>query len=1050
MKRILSLLLSVALIMGCITVGVSAEATSTAYTINATTKTISGVAPLTTVSTFKANITGATVEVINVDGSVMEDTAYATENVFAKIDGELYKITTKALYQPLKDLGTTHADGTTFYNMTANNLSEYVIGNANYKVDSGFNRIGKFGKFGTGNTTEGTAPPANTEDQRVKASKGTYAGNTVYKLENDSNQYAYLRSHAGYKTSNESGLRKLTESSGYVVTSYSFKADKLGNISVFHTMPNSTTSGSLESYDSPMSKFLGYANAKYTGNALHFLEDGKIMVGGNYESDIVNNRKPAYEVGEWTAGTEYNVSIVQKSNIQGGTHYISGIYINGTKVFPQTNHTSGTNGIGYDADTTYYKMYTNKVKYYKGISSVYFATAPETPGEKLTVDLTDFKVYGIAKAADFNANITKKNIALDNAENITVTENDTNNMPAITDSVAETVAQFKAKYSDVIMGVYNADGTFADDDEYLASTMSVKIASADGLQGKTYKVNATKYVVPYPDTTVYTVDTTAKTVSGVAPFTTVAAFLANFTNGANMSVVNIDGSVMEGTAYATENVSLKAPNGETYAINVNYPNAYAPIANSTLQDGEVLYDLEADKADGHELEGIGGFSTVQVFEKFAYGDGTPGPQNTESQKVVATKETINGKPVYVIDNDSERYAYIRSHESTTEQPVTDLHTLTDNKKVVTTVEFTADKLGNISVFHNTPIRNGSQRVTKYDSGIDGIIPSDNLPYAPNSVHFLEDGSVKIGGLYSNYSQAKRAPAQTTNFQWQPGVKYSVSMVHRYVWGGTDAYIEGVYINGEKIFPNSSSLEYGCIKRDGEAFKIVSRDSNTFRHGGGVSSVMIGTAPKDANDNLKVYLSDVKVYGIENTNKFAPASDIDITIASTNPTITVDNERGVITAMGPVALSDFETTAKLKLENGYLKAVSADGLVAKTYAIETVSITSGFYNGANDAEIKALSQATGNNIYFKADLDETTLADGTTPAVIFAVYDSEGNYKDCVIATGVKLQGEVTRYKAIFSDISEYRDDEDPVLKFGGFIWDDMRTISPLRAKAELR
>ena len=89
MKRFISAALSTAVALSCLSTGVYAEAVSESYTIDTQTKIISKVAPLTKVSAFKNNITGAEVEVVNVDGTAMDDSAYATENVFAKIDGEV-------------------------------------------------------------------------------------------------------------------------------------------------------------------------------------------------------------------------------------------------------------------------------------------------------------------------------------------------------------------------------------------------------------------------------------------------------------------------------------------------------------------------------------------------------------------------------------------------------------------------------------------------------------------------------------------------------------------------------------------------------------------------------------------------------------------------------------------------------------------------------------------------------------------------------------------------------------------------------------------------
>ena len=58
------------------------------------------------------------IEVINVDGTVMPDNAYATENVFAKIDGSLYKISIEYPYDPINTFGRNYrADGDVLFEL---------------------------------------------------------------------------------------------------------------------------------------------------------------------------------------------------------------------------------------------------------------------------------------------------------------------------------------------------------------------------------------------------------------------------------------------------------------------------------------------------------------------------------------------------------------------------------------------------------------------------------------------------------------------------------------------------------------------------------------------------------------------------------------------------------------------------------------------------------------------------------------------------------------------------------------------------------------------
>jgi hypothetical protein len=407
-----------------------------------------------------------------------------------------------------------------------------------------------------------------------------------------------------------------------------------------------------------------------------------------------------------------------------------------------------------------------------------------------------------------------------------------------------------------------------------------------------------------------------------------------------------------------------------------------------------------------------------------------------------------------MENDSNNYAYLRSHYTESSSNTTDLYSATridyNPGKIVTTVEFEADKLGNISVFNNTPVRSKSTgKLSKGDASVEGLIHSVEMPYAPNSVHFLEDGTVKLGGIYSDYSVSTRSPIQETDFTWEPGKKYTVSIVQKYTYGGREAYVYGVYVNGEKIFPNDKTVGYTAnnssrvVPLSDGSFKIGTK-TDDIRHGGGLSSIMIGTAPKTANENLTVTLSDTKVYTVAEYNA---DMDKEIILTSNTSKVVIDNENAVIRCMDSFDASSIETDVKVKLTGDRLRVVSADGLVSKTYTVVTEEeVRTSFLDGENGPKINSLSEA-GNSVCFKAEVDANSLLDGTNAAVVIAVYDKTTKLlKDCVIAEGVKNADEVTTYKAVI-DISAYNKSN---IEICGFAWDGFKNMEPLSAKAELK
>lgn len=1046
MKKIISSVLSTAMLLSCATTIVSADepvaASSTVYTIDASAKKVSKVAPLTTVAKFKSDITDdETIEVINVDGTVMSDNAYATENVFAKIDGSLYKISVEYPYDPINTYGRNYrADGDVLFEKESASFNS-TVGGQEVRTNSGFAYATSGYKLGD---VSGKAPAINS-GARTLITKQTEDGKPVYVIQNNAPRYAFLRSHyssATYESETQSELTNLTL--GKVsVTTVTFKSDKMGNVSLHH---NAAGYGSSFSGDGDMGRFTYSDNGGYIPNAVHFTQDGTIKIGGTYVNGATaTSRTPKHETGiKWEANKEYTVSVVQKLRDGDSRNAnVYGIYVNGEKIFPKGNEVSPNSQFAYISSKGAYSMNTrgSDYKYHGGISAVLVGAAPKEAGDDIKVSFSDVKVYTVDSPSIYTGDIDSE-LALANAEEVEV---DGTVINVYTD---ETVESLRAKYPEYAIAVYNADGTQPAATDNLATGMSAKVVSDNGLQVKLYSISATKKInQTVPESEVYTVDTENKTISKVKPLTKVADFLANFDNGSLMKVVNVDGSVMAEDAYATENVTLVAPNGDNYSIIVSYP--YSPIQTNGnyLDDGRELYNIAAVNADNRSMTNTG-FEKTQVYDKIGYGSDKASPANTETQTVKATKQTVNGETVYVMENDSNKYAYIRSDSTDSPNYSTPFNNLISSyttTPIVTTVEFEADKLGNISVFNNTPVRDGSGNMKKGDSGVDGLIYSSEIPYAPNSVHFLDDGTVKLGGIYANYSASLRNPIQETDFTWEPGKKYTVSIVQRYLRGKREGYVDGVYVNGTKIFPNSKTVSYDggrvALLSDG-TFKIGTRD-NSYTHGGGLSSIMIGTAPKAANENLTVTLSDVKVYNVAAYNA---AMDKDIILTSNTSKVVIDNDNAVISCMGSFDASSIATDAKVKVDGNSLKAVSADGLVSKTYTIVSEEVRTSFLDGENGPKINTLSEA-GNSVCFKAEVDANSLLDGTNAAVVIAVYDKTTKLlKDCVIAEGVKNEDEVTTYKAVI-DISAYNKND---IEICGFAWDGFKNMEPLSAKAELK
>ena len=1042
MKKFISAILSIAMVLSCVSISVHAEVTSTAgYTINADTKIISGVAPLTKVGAFESTFSGATVNVVNVDGSDMDDNAYATENVFVNIGKELYKIDVEYPYDPIKIYGGGYRrDGDILFAKESANFNSTV--NGQYLIpNSGFDYAISGYKLGDASG----AAPALGSGNKTKITKQTENGQPVYLIENDAPRYAFLRSH--YSSTSDTALTNATKGK-YSVTTVTFKTDKMGNFSLHHNTAG-TVGGTFKA-DNPAEVFVDTNYVQYLPNAVHFTEDGTVKIGATYTNVGVTApmRTPAHTTdATWEAGKEYTVTVVQKVNENSTDANVYGVYVDGVKIFPtEKTQSSESTQFAYDAANGAYSMNAKAGnQYHGGISSVVLGTAPKTTGDKITLTLSDVKVYALDNLEDFSVNIDK-DLALANATGVKVD----NSTAKINVYASETVASLRAKYPDYAFSVYNSDGTQPAASANLETGMSAKIVSNDGLQTKLYGIIATTVV---PESNVYTVDTAAKTISNVPLFTTVSAFLENFTNGDVLEVVNIDGSIMADDAYATEYVSLKTPSGEFYKINVEYP--YDPI-NSNLKDNTELFRIKSSKfnssVDGQAVKDGSGFAYAISAYKLGdeYQSATLPTVSAENETVI-TKQTENGQPVYVLENNAPRYAFLRSHYSTDAD--TELTDKTKGKYSVTTVSFKTDKMGNFSLHHN--VSGTVNGALKPDSPAEVFVPSSNVQYLPNAIHFTEDGTVKIGGTYTNYTNGKipaawRTPAHTTSATWEANKEYTVTVVQKMYDDNysRNANVYGVYLDGVKIFPLEGTQSSACDQlfySSTTGRYAMNTSGDKVRYTGGISSIVLGAAPVNGND-IKLTLSDVKVYTLDEASAYKPAKDAQITITSNDGAIVVDNGKAVISAMKAVDVADFTSDAKLKLENGYLKAVSADGLAMKTYKIVQEDIRTQFLNGENGPAITDLA-AAGNSICFMADVQDASLLNGVTPMVILAAYDkATSKLLNCVIATGTAFTEEITRYKGVL-DISEYNKSN---IVLRGFVWDGFTNMNPLTSVSELK
>ena len=411
MKKLMAAILCIALALSVMSIGVFAdevvveEATSSVYTINESRKRIEGVAPFTTVQAFEANWETGDVQVVNVDGSLMADDAYATDNVYAKINGEFYNIDVNWPYDSVQHYGRNYrTDGDVIFEKESANFNS-TVGGQDARTNSGFAYATSAYKLGD---ASGAAPTIPSGSKTLITKQTNEVGDPIYIIANNAPRYGFLRSHyssASYESSTQSALTTITKGKVSVTTA-TFKADMMGNFSIHHNAAGYATSFKG---DASFDTFTYSANGTYIPNAVHFTEDGTIKVGGTYVNGAAAAaRTPAHTTSAtWEAGKEYTVSIVQKVN-DGGSRYgfVYGIYVNGEKIFPTGSHAADSSGhFGYDSSRAATKMNTRSsdYKYLGGISAVLVGAAPKNASDDFSVELSDLKVYTVDSAAAYEA-----------------------------------------------------------------------------------------------------------------------------------------------------------------------------------------------------------------------------------------------------------------------------------------------------------------------------------------------------------------------------------------------------------------------------------------------------------------------------------------------------------------------------------------------------------------------------------------------------------------------------------------------------------------------
>lgn len=571
-------------------------------------------------------------------------------------------------------------------------------------------------------------------------------------------------------------------------------------------------------------------------------------------------------------------------------------------------------------------------------------------------------------------------------------------------------------------------------------------------------VFADEVVVEEATSSVYTINEGRKRIEGVAPFTTVQAFKANWETG-DVQVVNIDGSLMADDAYATDNVYARI-NGEVYNIDVNWPyDSVQHYGRNYRTDGDVIFEKESanfnSTVGGQDARTNSGFAYATSAYKLGDASGAA-PTIPSGSKTLITKQTNEvGDPIYVIANNAPRYGFLRSHyssasyESQTQSALTEL---TRGKVSVTTATFKADMMGNFSIHHNAA---GYATSFKGDASFDTFTYSANGTYIPNAVHFTDDGKIKVGGTYVNgATSAARTPAHTTSATWEAGKEYTVSIVQKVNDGGSRyGFVYGIYVNGVKIFPTGSHAadSSGHFGYDSSraATKMNTRSSD-YKYLGGVSAVLVGAAPKNAGDDFSVELSDLKVYTLASAADYMGEMDADITLASDDEYITIDNDAATVTStLGAVTADRFTMDGYSVAVNGnVLTVVSADGLTAKKYAVtHGTGMQAGFYNADTDETIANLTGVT--NVGFTAFIDKASSSQfaGKTARVFLAVYKN-GELAGLLKTDGEVYTGEMTKFTLEY-DLSAITTVAGDKITARAFIW-DRYSLAPLTESFDIQ
>ncbi len=494
-------------------------------------------------------------------------------------------------------------------------------------------------------------------------------------------------------------------------------------------------------------------------------------------------------------------------------------------------------------------------------------------------------------------------------------------------------------------------------------------------------------------------------ISGVKDATTVAEFKANFVASGELKFYSPAGYELKDATTLETGSTLRAYSS-TGNIYKDYTVTVDGGSTKVLQMKDITSSIESKTDDTILSQYASGALTAGAATLPGFAGKSGGANDTNTY----TKVTRNGNAAYKFESD---YVFTRN----TAPLYWETAVPNTNTKKFHVMEFTIEPQtnGRYMMYHKAVFSTGTQ----------GIF--DVQQYSPDLT--FEDGAIYLGGKYA--SNDNRMKIGT----YENGGTYNVSWVIKTPESGDKAiYVQGVYVNGTKIFPLTTSADYrNCFYDETTGYYVFANRSGLSNSTtpsminspelveqyvtitvSRLNSVFFGAAATSADVDACAYYSNMKIYGADEfpvAEVETPDVILDLTsdiyqVIEDAPMEGADVVKGYSGTVENVLSnldSDVLTTATMFYSDGVTEvnpqATAKAGMIVRVSDLLGENVKDYTLSDTFDAGVDESMHDADNEVYYASRTVQKYTSKTENFMYVAAIYDKDGRLID--VDTDVK-------------------------------------------------